>query len=372
MPLPVPLLGVALCGALWTARAGSCAGREDSRDQCVRSSAPRLLQTSPLASGLAAWETLKVQDGPAALPPQRAPPPCDVSAATGACLPGFMVIGMQKSGTSSLFNILSTHPQVRPASKKELLFFNGNFERLRCSPPSTRPDDVEFLQYLGSFPQLHDSAVLTGEFSATYMHCWCCPSAMHRLMPGLRLVTQLRDPIERARSRWNEQHNWFKLTETHGSFEEYIDLELPKLQACLETADGKLEEEVHCADQSNVLGLSLYDSAIRLWLSQYEPRNFLVTYLEQLAVDPQSVVSAIQRHLGIDDRRYAPEVLSKKYNAEGAYGWKAASASLYVQSSTGLQMLYDFYRPHMQSLKTLADDGLISPLPRSWIARWKL
>ena len=40
-------------------------------------------------------------------------------------LPNFIIIGAQKSGTSSLFSYLSQHPQLVPSYKKEVHFFDG-------------------------------------------------------------------------------------------------------------------------------------------------------------------------------------------------------------------------------------------------------
>jgi len=293
---------------------------------------------------------------------------------SNGCLPSFMIIGTQKAGTSSLFNIMTEHPQIRPAQKKELLFFNGNFEKEQCDPPDTAPSDAEFEAYLSKFPALRPpTSQLTGEFSATYMHCWCCAAAMRRLMPDLRLITQLRDPIDRARSRWTEQHSWAHKVKTYSSFEEYVEKALPELESCLAQAAGSLENETHCAASSNILGLSVYDSAIKLLFKHFKPNDVLVTYLDQLAAHPQSVASAIHMHLGIKDITYKDDVLHKKYNAEGNYGWKKEGLeALQMDNTTALEKLHHFYRPRVQELKRIADAGLIAPLPSSWIARWNL
>jgi len=38
--------------------------------------------------------------------------------------PDFLIIGTQKACTTSLFNYLATHPEISPAAKKEIHFFN--------------------------------------------------------------------------------------------------------------------------------------------------------------------------------------------------------------------------------------------------------
>ena len=55
--------------------------------------------------------------------------------------PGFLVIGVQKCGTSTLAAHMTEHPQVLPPTKKELLFFNGHDhvpspkKPWHCDPP---------------------------------------------------------------------------------------------------------------------------------------------------------------------------------------------------------------------------------------------
>ena len=44
-------------------------------------------------------------------------------------LPDFVIIGAQKSGTSSLYHLLSQHPYIRPAVRKELHYFSVFFDR---------------------------------------------------------------------------------------------------------------------------------------------------------------------------------------------------------------------------------------------------
>src|SRR5262245_31914907 len=44
-------------------------------------------------------------------------------------LPDFIVIGAQKSGTSSLYSYLRQHPQVAPPVHKEIYYFDRHYSR---------------------------------------------------------------------------------------------------------------------------------------------------------------------------------------------------------------------------------------------------
>eukprot|EP00418_Pyrodinium_bahamense_P016531 CAMPEP_0179124396 /NCGR_PEP_ID=MMETSP0796-20121207/58783_1 /TAXON_ID=73915 /ORGANISM="Pyrodinium bahamense, Strain pbaha01" /LENGTH=178 /DNA_ID=CAMNT_0020823055 /DNA_START=63 /DNA_END=596 /DNA_ORIENTATION=- len=126
--------------------------------------------SAPATDGFEAWQMTKVVEEPPASIPQRELPPCELANVTQACLPRFLVIGNQKSGSSTLFQVMRTHPQVLPARYKELLYFNSNLGHVRhCDPPETAPTPQEFAEYLGKFPStLPGDDRLPGEFSATY------------------------------------------------------------------------------------------------------------------------------------------------------------------------------------------------------------
>ena len=44
-------------------------------------------------------------------------------------IPNFMILGAMNCGTTSLYNYLTAHPQVVPAKKKEIHFFDWNFDQ---------------------------------------------------------------------------------------------------------------------------------------------------------------------------------------------------------------------------------------------------
>ena len=117
-------------------------------------------------------------------------------------LPSVLVVGAQKGGTSTLSKLMSEHHQIERPKAKELLFFNGNNDfNIKCDPP---PSAGAVAGYLANFPPTRGSKV-TGEWSATYLQCWCCAPVAASVLPGARVIAILRDPIERAHSRFKEQ-----------------------------------------------------------------------------------------------------------------------------------------------------------------------
>jgi hypothetical protein len=116
--------------------------------------------------------------------------------------PGFIMIGAQRCGTTSLFRGLMAHPQiVRPAFHKGINFFDLNYYR-------------GLSWYRGHFPVARIAQAATArhggpvtfEASGYYMYH---PFAMQRLardLPGVKLVVMLRDPVERAFSAYKHEY----------------------------------------------------------------------------------------------------------------------------------------------------------------------
>lgn len=107
-------------------------------------------------------------------------------------LPDFLVIGAMKSGTTSLYRYLLTHPEVSGVETKEPEFFSKNYDR-----------GLEW--YKGLFS---GDGRLSFEASTGYTKRQFWPEAAERIyrdLPEVKLIYCLRDPVERTIS--NYHHN---------------------------------------------------------------------------------------------------------------------------------------------------------------------
>lgn len=142
--------------------------------------------------------------------------------AAGRLEPSFIMVGASRSGTTSLFRALSTHPAVfRPTVNKGVRYFDLNATRTRA-------------WYLGHFPlrriaslrARHVGSPVGFEASGYYMfHPFAVPR-IAEMLPDVKLVAMLRDPVERAYSAWkHESARGFEWE----SFERALDLEDDRL-----------------------------------------------------------------------------------------------------------------------------------------------
>jgi hypothetical protein len=105
-------------------------------------------------------------------------------------LPGALIIGAQKSGTSALAAYLAQHPRLLHSNYKELEFFGSD---LRYG--------YGLQWYAGQWPE-GNADQLRFEASPQYLASEPAVERIRRCLPGVRLVAILRDPVERAYSAW--------------------------------------------------------------------------------------------------------------------------------------------------------------------------
>jgi hypothetical protein len=124
-------------------------------------------------------------------------------------LPDFLVAGAPKAGTTALHAALARHPALYLSRVKEPKFF------LTDGPPPTRggPGDVktyrEHLWRREDYERLFEGAppgALKGESTPFYLYDRDAQWRIRRLIPHVRMIVVLRDPIERAHSNWT--HLW--------------------------------------------------------------------------------------------------------------------------------------------------------------------
>ena len=107
-------------------------------------------------------------------------------------LPDFIGIGAQKAGTTTLYHILSQHPQIRMAKWKEVHFFNKDAHYQKGTE--------WYAETLPSKP----ADTLIGEITPAYLFHDDVPERIYRSLDhcDVKFIVMLRDPIDRAYSHF--------------------------------------------------------------------------------------------------------------------------------------------------------------------------
>jgi hypothetical protein len=141
--------------------------------------------------------------------------------------PGFIMIGAQRGGTTTLFRMLTAHPQVLSAThRKGVNYFDLNYGR-------------GMRWYRGHFPVAQLARIRAAgqeepvafEASGYYMYHPFALERMARDLPDVRLVAILRDPVERAFSAYKHEYARGFEQET---FEKALELEDSRLAGEIE------------------------------------------------------------------------------------------------------------------------------------------
>jgi len=112
-------------------------------------------------------------------------------------LPSFLIVGAQKCGTTTLFDILNEHPEVNMSKIKEVNFFNSKTKYKKG------------LEYYSSFFKKPDKIQkITGEATPGYMNSKGVANKIKKDLGNVKIVMILRDPIKRAYSQYwdNRRH----------------------------------------------------------------------------------------------------------------------------------------------------------------------
>ena len=255
----------------------------------------------------------------------------------GQCALGFLVIGQQKCGTSSLYSWLQQHPSLTlPAVKEHFAMASARAED--CSERAVR----KYLSDIAVAPASCARSSLTGDFTASLLSCGCCPPVLHRALGAAgRLIVVLRNPIDRALSRFDEQAKLqyarslyphpgarsFRSSAGGGvarftSFDQHVDVLLPVLEACLlqHARDGGARDgasgaaaSLTCARIDDVLGFSLYAPFVANWLRVFARSALLVLVSEAMDADPEAALRSIEAHISVPPHVYSG--LSARFNS---------------------------------------------------------
>lgn len=142
--------------------------------------------------------------------------------------PDFIIIGAQKSGTTSLYEYMKLHPQVWfPDGVKETHFFTfwGEDGYVSGSPIVNVKTKLD--EYLELFSAAPENAIV-GEASPSYIYDPDAPKKIKKVLPDVSLIAVLRNPVDRAFS--NYLHAVRSGRESH-SFEVALELENRRIES---------------------------------------------------------------------------------------------------------------------------------------------
>jgi tetratricopeptide (TPR) repeat protein len=234
--------------------------------------------------------------------------------------PNFIIIGAQKSGTTSLENYIAQHPQVIPAIKKETHFWYRDFRK-----------GIDW--YLAHFPPIPRSEnYITGEATPNYLENYQAAKQIYNVFPEVKLLVILRNPVDRTFSQY---HHWIKFNWDYRSFETAINYELEILSKNPEKPQGN---EKYWQQPSNYIGRGIYIEFINKWLGVFPREQILILKAEDLYQKPVNTMKQVFEFLGLPEHQL-PE-------------YRKLNPGYYSPISDEMrQKLSEYFEPHNQRLE---------------------
>jgi Sulfotransferase family len=150
-------------------------------------------------------------------------------------LPGFLIVGAQRCGTTSMARLLSQHPAVVTlAVRQEVHYFDTRYGHslawYRSHFPLRARARRASARAVGRLPgpaSRAGVAPVAFDSSPYYMFHPLAPQRIHRDLPGVKLIVLVRDPVERSYSA--HAHEVFHGFETE-PYERALELEDTRLR----------------------------------------------------------------------------------------------------------------------------------------------
>lgn len=208
-------------------------------------------------------------------------------------LPNFIIIGVAKAGTTSLFRYLDQHPQVYMCPIKGSNFF-GYQDALdwkwsdEGAPPLLRHFQVtNFEDYEALFAEASDEIAI-GEVSPQYFRCPTAAQQIHKHLPNVKLIASLRNPADRAFSGF-----------------------------LMRTRRGEAVKSGHeeLTLESSHVKEGFYYRRMKRYFDIFPRERIKIFLFEEFKKDPAKIIIELFDFLGVDTE-YAPDT-STKHNPAG-------------------------------------------------------
>jgi len=249
-------------------------------------------------------------------------------------LPDFIIIGAARCGTTSLYEYLMQHPDIYQGVGKEIHYFEQLYKRginwyKVCFPLKIQKFFIN---------NILRKRFLTGEATPRYLDHPAVPKRIQKLIPNVKLIVLLRNPIDRTFSHYamNVKNGFEKL-----EFEQAIKNETERVKEAyefiLKTNEHSLDYYLYA-----YLERSTYVNKIRRWFEVFPKEQIMIIQSEEFFSNPSKIYNKVLKFLNLP-RFELPE-------------YKKRMGGQYKKNSMDpdtRKKLSDYFRPHNEELNRL-------------------
>jgi hypothetical protein len=204
--------------------------------------------------------------------------------------PDFFIVGHPKCGTTALYEMLRSHPQVYMPACKEPWFFAPELHERTPPRPGGTPRTLD--QYLALFdPALPEQRA--GEASALYLWSQTAAARIAEVQPDARIIAILREPVDFLRSLHLQFLQVY--VETEGDLRRALELE-PRRRA-----GESVPRYTYWPQALLYSDFVRYVGQLRRYEAAFTRERMLVLVYDDFKCDNQRTVREVLRFLGVDE-----------------------------------------------------------------------
>ena len=219
-----------------------------------------------------------------------------------------MIIGAGKCGTSSLYEYINQHPDVYMSKPKEPCYFDTkDYEK-----------GLEF--YWKSYFKGWAGQKAIGEATPNYLPVPFVADRIKKSLPETKLITILRNPIDRAYSGW-----WmmFSTGKEKLSFEDAISQNIKRIEVgnTFEGQEGKnrwydFKSNINCYEKGlskyrTYLDHGYYSQQLIRYIGLFPKPQVKILLFEDLCHDPQTIVQDVWSFIEVNPKHTLKDKLAK-------------------------------------------------------------
>lgn len=202
-----------------------------------------------------------------------------------ACLPNFLIAGVARCGTTSLFHYLKQHPEIGFPKKKEPKYFSSlhiKFPQQGIGDATVDTKIVKDLEEYKALFQYLEKFLKIGEASSDYFYYYKNTIAeIKKSLGDIPIIISIRNPVERSYSAYN---NLVRDGRETLSFKEALEQEEERISKGWDWMWAYKEG-------------SLYAEGLKAFRENFS--KVKVVLFEELQENPDAVLEEIELFLGV-------------------------------------------------------------------------
>ena len=245
-------------------------------------------------------------------------------------LPECFVIGVVRSGTTSLYHYLGQHPCIGSSAYDEIGYLDENYHlgiNWYKSLFPTKFTRDKIIKKHGKF--------LTYDVTPFYIYNPLVTRRIFESFPQAKIISNLRNPIDRAYSNYIIMLQDGDTTKT---FEEIVKMEMDEI----DKSKSKLNDESYIVDTfyENLLARGFYANQLEVWFEKFQKNQLLMISTEDLAQKTDQVLTKVFEFLDL------PYFKIRDFTKQNKREYPP-------MNDETRKLLIEFYKPHNEKLYSL-------------------